>query len=154
MFRLCALCSLAARGCFLINASLSWRSYKERGRDRMKGVVCIDLIVPFEGSAVSGFWVNTQALCILCSVLTKGDGVKVLPHLSLRIYSLKRDVLCVSVKEDSTILTNLHAAVLFLHTRFVSLFVLNVLVNELLFHNLSCWGKYLDLMNFNSVNHC
>ncbi len=36
VFRLCALCSLAAHGCFLINASLSWRSYKERGRDRMK----------------------------------------------------------------------------------------------------------------------
>ena len=31
-----ALCSLAAHGCFLINASLSWRSYKERGRDGMK----------------------------------------------------------------------------------------------------------------------
>lgn len=26
-FSLCALCSLAAHGCFLINASLSWRSY-------------------------------------------------------------------------------------------------------------------------------
>lgn len=36
VFQLCALCSFAAHGCFLINASLSWRSYKERGRDRMK----------------------------------------------------------------------------------------------------------------------
>ncbi len=36
VFLLCALCSLAAHGCFLINASLSWRSYKERGRDGMK----------------------------------------------------------------------------------------------------------------------
>lgn len=32
VFHLCALCSLAAHGCFLINGSLSWRRYKERGR--------------------------------------------------------------------------------------------------------------------------
>lgn len=43
---------------------------ERQGRDER--VVCIDLVVPFEGSAVSGFWVNTQAPCMLCSVLTKG----------------------------------------------------------------------------------
>lgn len=37
-FSVCALCSLAAHGCFLINASLSWRSHKERGGDRMEAL--------------------------------------------------------------------------------------------------------------------
>lgn len=52
----CVLCSLVAHGCFLINASLSWRRDR-RGREagRDDGGVCIDLVVPFEGSAVSEF---------------------------------------------------------------------------------------------------
>lgn len=74
VFHLCALDSLAAHGCFLINAPLSCSSYKKRERAREKwdeGVVCIDLIVPFEGSAVSRFWVNTRAWRMFWAGLTK-----------------------------------------------------------------------------------
>lgn len=43
---------------------------REAGQDER--VECIDLVVPFEGSADSGFWVNTQALLISGSVLITG----------------------------------------------------------------------------------
>lgn len=66
--------------------------------------------MPFEGSAVSGFRVNTQAPCTHALLsINKGVDVKVLPHLSLfRIYSLKGDML--HVTEDSKILINLAVA--------------------------------------------
>ncbi len=62
--------------------------------------MCIDLVVPFEGSAVSGFWVNTQAMCAHAFLsINKGVNVKVLPHLSpFRIYCLKEDMLQRTVK--------------------------------------------------------
>lgn len=46
----------------LINAPLSWRSSEEGEREDCweRGVVCIDLVVPFEGTAVSEFRVNTH----------------------------------------------------------------------------------------------